>query len=207
MMRNYSSRLIAIAVAATMLSACGKSSNVSTESSGTGAAPAGGAVLVAAGTDFYGRLQQPIGSKTSKDGDTFTLAQTDTMLHHDAALHGSVIDGHLENISPAGLGKKPAMTIIFDDITMPDGTKAPVDVQLVSANAFDAKTHHLRTIGLMIGGAMAAHAVTHGHGGMMGAAAGYVMSQELKTDIAVPAGTVLELKFKAPVTSAAPASQ
>jgi len=202
MTHNYNSRLIAIAAAATLLSACGKSSNVSTQSSGAGNAPAGGTVLVAAGTDFYGRLQQPIGSKTSHDGDTFTLAQTDTMLHHDAALHGSVIDGHLDNISAAGLGKKPSMTVIFDDIKMPDGTKAPIDVQLVSANAFDAKTHRLRTIGLMIGGAMAAHAVTHGHAGLMGAAAGYVMSQEMKTDISVPAGTVLELKFKTPATTA-----
>src|SRR5579863_1676626 len=202
MTHNYNSRLIAIAAAATLLSACGKSSNVSTQSSGAGNAPAGGTVLVAAGTDFYGRLQQPIGSKTSHDGDTFTLAQTDTMLHHDAALHGSVIDGHLDNITAAGLGKKPSMTIIFDDIKMADGTKAPINVQLVSANAFDAKTHRLRTIGLMIGGAMAAHAVTHGHGGLMGAAAGYVMSQEMKTDISVPAGTVLELKFKTPATTA-----
>jgi hypothetical protein len=35
----------------------------------------------------------------------------------------------------------------------------------------------------------------------MGAAAGYVLSQELKTDISVPAGTVIELRFKTPVMS------
>jgi hypothetical protein len=185
--------------AAIVLAACAKSQPVATQSSGS-TATTGGTVLVAAGTDFYGKLQQPIGTKTSKDGDTFTLVDTDTLFHKNPALQGAVISGHLTGISAAGPMKKPAMTIVFDRIQMPDGTKAPLDVQLVSANAFEPKTHHLRTIGLMIGGAMAGH-MANKHGGLVGAAAGYVLSQELRTDIAVPAGTVIELRFKAPVTS------
>ena len=55
----------------------------------------------------------------------------------------------------------------------------------------------------MIAGAMAGHAVAshtgHSGGGLVGAAPGYVLSQQLKTDIAVPAGTVIELKFTSPV--------
>lgn len=195
-----------IVLAVLLLAGCAKSAPVTTQSSGSGAAT-GGAVIVAANTDFYGRLQQPIGSKTSKDGDKFTLVQTDTFLHKNPALHGAIIEGHLDGVTPAGPMRKPSMTIVFDDIRMPDGTKAPIDVQLVSVNAFEPKTHHLRTIGLMIGGAIAGHEMAKhsgtSHGGMMGAAAGYVMSQELKTDIAVPAGTVLELRFKAPVTAGA----
>lgn len=191
-----------VAAAALLLFGCAKSAPVTTENSGAATgAPAGGTVLVAAGTDFYGKLQQPIGSKTSKNGDTFSLAQTDTLLHKLPALHGAVIDGHLDNIQAAGPMRKPAMTIVFDDIRLPDGTKQTVNVQILSLNAFEPKTHHLRTIGLMIGGAMAGHAVSKSHGGLMGAAGGYVLSQTLKTDIAVPAGTVIELQFKAPVTT------
>lgn len=186
------------------LAACGHHSNVTTQSAGAGAS-SGGTTVVPAGTDFYGRLQQPISTKTSHDGDTFVLSQTDTFLHKNAALHGSVIDGHLENVRSAGPMRNPALTIVFDDIRMADGTKAPIDVKLESMKAFEPKTHHLRTLGMMIGGAIAGHEVAkrtgRSHGGLVGAVGGYALSQTLKTDITVPAGTVIEVKFQHPATN------
>ena len=77
-------------------------------------------------------------------------------------------------------------------------------MQLITLQAFSPKTHHLRTIGMMIAGAVAGHVVARRtgrrHGALLGAARGYALSQTLKTDIAVPAGTVLEVRFKSPVT-------
>ncbi len=211
--------LIATAMCAAIalpLAGCGKSSNVSTQSAGS-AAPAGsGPAVVTAGTVYYGKLKQEISSKKSHDGDTFVLVQTDTLVHKNPALNGSQIEGHLENVTPAGMGRKPGMTIVFDDIRMPDGTTAPVNVQLISANEFDAKSHKLRTIGLMIGGAVAGHTVAgKKHGGMMGAAGGYALSQQMKTDIDVKPGTVVQVKFlsdanangNANTASSTPASQ
>lgn len=197
---------IAAALLALALPACGHKADVTTRNSGqTTAGATGGTTLVAEGTQYYGRLQQPISTKTSHDGDTFALTETDTMLHKNPALHGATIDGHVENVRQAGPMRKPGMTLVFDDIRMPDGTKAPVDVKLESMGAFQPKTHHLRTMGMMIGGAIAGHeAAKHmggSHGGLIGAAGGYALSQTLKTDISVPAGTVLKLKFEAPVMS------
>ncbi|HEY8297531.1 MAG TPA: hypothetical protein VIG32_05870 [Candidatus Baltobacteraceae bacterium] len=205
--------LAAVAALASGLAGCGRHSDVTTQSAGSNAAPgtSGGPVLVAAGTDFYGKLQQPIGTKTSKDGDAFALAQTDTLLHKNPALHGATIDGHLENVHAAGPLHNPAMTIVFDDIRMPDGTKALVNVQLVSFKNFEPKSHHLRTLGMMVGGAIAGHEIAKhtgkSHGGLMGAVGGYAVSQTLKTDIAVPTGTVIEVRFKQPVTAQAGSSQ
>ena len=187
--------------AAIAVTACAKSAPVSTQSSGGSSSSAGGTVVAAAGSDFYGKLQQPIGTKISKDGDTFSIVGTNTLFHKNASLEGAVISGHVDNVTPAGPMRKPAMTLVFDNIALPSGVKEPVDVELVSANAFEPKTHHLRTIGLMIAGAVAGHAVSKSHGGLAGAAAGYVLSQELKTDISVPAGTMIELRFKQPVMS------
>jgi hypothetical protein len=196
---------VAIGVALLCLGGCGHhASNVTTQSAGAGQQVAGGTTVVAAGTDYYGKLEQPIGSKTSKDGDTFAIDETRS---NDPALKGATIDGHLEGVQAAGPMRNPKMTIVFDDIRLPDGTKAPVDVQLLTLHAFSPRTHHLRTIGLMIGGAVAGHEVavhTGGHhGALLGAAGGYALSQQLKTDIAVPAGTVLEVRFKSPATSGA----
>jgi hypothetical protein len=200
-----------IVIFTALLVACGRSSNVSTTSAGQNAAqPQSGRVVAAAGTIFYGKLQEPISSKTSHDGDRFELQQTDTLMHKAPQLHGAIIEGHLENVQAAGPMRKPGMTVVFDDIVLPDGTKEPVNVQLLSMHAFDAKTHHLRTIGMMIGGALAGHMMRSktGHGNaLLGAAGGYVLSQTLKTDISVPAGSVLQLRFRSPVTQSGSATQ
>ncbi|MEO6834370.1 MAG: hypothetical protein ABI231_00450 [Candidatus Tumulicola sp.] len=196
----------AAALLALVLAGCAHHSDVSTKSAGANVAGAGGGtMLVAAGTDFYGKLQQPIGTKTSHDGDRFALVEADTLFHKNAALHGAVIDGHVDNVGAAGPLHNPKITLVFDDIRMPDGTKAPIDVQLESFKAFEPKSHHLRTLGMMAGAAIAGHELAKrtgtSHGGLMGAAGGYALSQTLKTDIAVPAGTVIEVKFKAPATT------
>jgi outer membrane lipoprotein SlyB len=72
-------------------------------------------------------------------------------------------------------------------------------------NKFEPKSHHMRTLGLMIGGAIAGHEVAkhtgRRHGGLIGAVGGYALSQSLKTDITVPAGTVIEVKFEKPATT------
>lgn len=202
---------LAAAVLALSLGACGRHSDVSTKSAGANTAGAsGGTTLVAAGTDFYGKLQQPIGTKISHDGDTFALAETDTLFHKNPALHGAIIDGHVEDVGAAGPLRKPKITLVFDDIRMPDGSKAPVDVALLSFKAFEPNSHHLRTLGMMAGGAIAGHEMAKrtgtSHGGLMGAVGGYAVSQTLKTDIAVPAGTVIEVKFKAPATAGSASS-
>ena len=202
----YFGRRTALAgcLAIAILAACGHSNNVTTRSAGAGRSANGGTTVVAAGTEFYGKLERPIGSKMSKDGDTFSLDETRAA---DPALKGAIVDGHLEELQSAGPMRNPKMTVVFDDVRMTDGTKLPVNVQLVNLKAFSPQTHHMRTIGMMIGGAIDGHdlAAKTGtkHAALMGAASGYALSQQLKTDIVVPAGTVLEIKFLSPVQSPA----
>lgn len=192
-------RLVAVLAAAVSLAACGHRA-VNTENAGGTSASAGGQVVVNAGTAYYGKLDKAIGTKVSHDGDAFTLTHTDTLLHKNPALDGAVIDGHVENVRAAGPMRNPAMTIVFDDIRLPDGSKEPVNASIVSWKQFDPKTHHLRTIGMMVGGAIAGHMAHRRHGGVLGAAGGYALSQTLKTDVEVPAGTIVELRLNAPVT-------
>lgn len=187
-MRRSAIALTLVAVCATALTACGKSSNVSTASS-SAAPAASGAVVAAAGSTFRGKLQQEISTKKSHDGDRFTIVS-----------NGQTVDGHLENVQPAGLGKKPSMVIVFDDLKTADGTTAaPIDVTIVNMGAFNAKSHHFRTFGMVVGGAiaghMAAHAVHAKHGGLAGAASGYMLSQQMKTDVDVRPGTTVVLRF------------
>lgn len=189
----------AASIAAFALAACGHKSAVTTENAG-GNAPAGGAVVAPKGTVFYAKLDKAIGTKVSTDGQTFTLVQTDTLFHKNPELAGAVVDGHVENVHAAGPMHNPSMTIVFDDIQLPDGTKEPVSLRILSTNEFDPKTHHMRTIGLMIGGAVAGHMTHRKHGAALGALGGYALSQTLKTDVEVPAGSIVELRLNQPVT-------
>ncbi|MBV8154867.1 MAG: hypothetical protein JOY98_10620 [Candidatus Eremiobacteraeota bacterium] len=193
----------ALPAVALALAACGHKSAVTTESAG-GTAPQAGTIVAGKGTVFYGKLDKAVGTKISHDGDTFTLTESDTLFHKTPALAGAIVDGHVENVHAAGPMRNPSMTIVFDDLRLPDGTKEPVSLTIVSTKEFDPKTHHLRTIGLMLGGAVAGHiAAKHAgarHGGMMGALGGYALSQTLKTDVEVPAGSLVELRLNAPVT-------
>lgn len=192
-------QLVAALTAAVLLAACGHRA-VSTQNAGGTNTTAGGPVVAKAGTAFYGKTDEAIGTKVSHDGDAFTITHADTFFHKNPALDGDVIDAHLENVRAAGPMRNPAMTIVFDDIRFPDGTKEPINASIVSWKQFDPKTHHMRTIGLMIGGAVAGHMTHRHHGGLLGAAGGYALSQTLKTDVEVPAGTIVELRLNQPVT-------
>jgi hypothetical protein len=114
--------------------------------------------IVEAGTYFYGKLDRSIGTKKNKNGDGFTLVETTS---RPFSLAGSEIDGHLANVRPAGAARSAEMTLVFDDIRTFDGTTAPVNVELLSAEALSPKTP--------------------------------------QADIALPARTVLEVRFKSPV--------
>jgi len=201
-MKRSAIALILVALSASTLTACGRSSNVSVGTSSAAPAASGGTVVITAGTTFRGKLQQEISTKKNHDGDRFSIAGKD-----------QTVEGHLENVSAAGLGKKPSMVIVFDDVKMPDGTTAtPVDVKIVNVGAFDAKSHHFRTFGMVVGGAIAGHVAASAaktkHGGLAGAASGYVLSQEMKTDVDVRPGTVVVLKFnKDAVSGATPSAQ
>lgn len=192
-------RFIAAVAAAVLLAACGHRA-VSTQNAGGTVSNVGGEVVARAGTPFYGKLDKAVGTKVSHDGDTFTLTHADTLFHKNPALDGAVIDAHVESVHAAGPMHNPSMTIVFDDIRLPDGTKEPVNASILSWKEFDPKTHHLRTIGMMVGGAIAGHMTHRAHGGLLGAAGGYALSQTLKTDVEVPAGTIVELRLNAPVT-------
>ncbi len=188
-MRRSAIAFTLIALCATSLTACGKSSNVTTGNSTAAPAANGGSVVAQAGSTFRGKLQQEISTKKNHDGDRFTISGKD-----------GTVDGHLENVQAASFGKKPSMVIVFDEFKSPDGTTAtPIDVKIVNMGAFGAKSHRLRTFGMVVGGAIAGHMAAnaaHGkHGGVAGAASGYMLSQQMKTDVDVRPGTTVVLKF------------
>ena len=155
------------------------------------------ATVIKKGTEIDGVLMQTLSSKTNHNGDKFTLSPKDGFWHKNPPqLKGGTIEGHLENVTPAGPTHKATMTVIVDDVRLAGGQVLPLPVKLVSFTVFEPQTHHIRDAGIIIGGYVAGHmAAGKNHGGLAGAAAGVALVSTLKSDITAKAGTVVKLKL------------
>ncbi len=152
------------------------------------------------GTEFEARLNTELNTKRLHDGDTFTLTEHEGFFHHaPPALRGATIDGHVENVAAARMGHGASMNVFFDDVKLADGTTAPLDAKVTSTKALEPKTHHLRDLGLIVGGAVVGHKVAASrgmkHGGLAGAAGGFALATSLKSDIDVKRGAILHLRL------------
>jgi hypothetical protein len=160
-------------------------------------------VITKKGALIEAKVTTPISSKTSQSGDPFSLQITDSLFHHHPELKGAVVDGHLENVTPASATHKATLSLIFDDITFGDGGKEPISVVVNKLSQVEPKTHHIRDIGIIVGGAVAGHIVSkktgHGGGTLAGAAAGFALVSSLKSDIVIKPGTIIQLKLKADI--------
>ena len=157
-------------------------------------------ILTKHGAEIDARLATPISTKTSQSGDPFKLSVTDLLFVHHPELKGATIDGHLENVTPAGPTHKATMNVIFDDITFADGRSEPISVALKNMSAFEPHTHHIRDMGIIVGSAVVGHIASkklgHGGGTLAGAAAGFVIVSGLKSNIVIKPGTLVKLRLQ-----------
>jgi len=164
---------------------------------------ASGGTLAPSGARIQARFDQEISSKTAQNGDKFTMTEHEGVFHKaPAALRGAKISGHVENVVPASHSHKAAMNVIIDDITLANGTTEPVQAKVTSLKSIEPHTHHIRDVGLVLGGAVAGHmAAGRHHGGLAGAAGGFALATGLKSNIDVKRGTLVDLKLTAPVVA------
>jgi hypothetical protein len=164
-----------------------------------GIAGAQGAPLTKKGSEIDARVQTALSTKTSHNGDPFTLTETDLIFVHHPELKGATIEGHLEDVVAASSTHKASMNVIFDDIKFADGRTEPIFIGVRNMSAFEPRTHHLRDMGLIVGSAVAGHIVSkktgHGGGTLAGAAAGFAIASAMKSDIVIKSGTIVKLKL------------
>jgi hypothetical protein len=164
-----------------------------------GIAGAQGAPLTKKGSEIDARVQTALSTKTSHNGDPFTLTETDLIFVHHPELKGATIEGHVEDVVAASSTHKASMNVIFDDIKFADGRTEPIFIGVRNMSAFEPRTHHLRDMGLIVGSAVAGHIVSkktgHGGGTLAGAAAGFAIASAMKSDIVIKSGTIVKLKL------------
>jgi hypothetical protein len=177
------------------------------------AVPAQTTVLAHKGAQLDGTLNDTLDSGKDQSGKTFTLTEHEGIFVKNPALKGATIDGHVENVTPANGVKlqKASMSIIIDDIKLPDGTIiSPVQIGLKSLKDLEPKTHKLRDSAIIVGSAVTGHIVskkTGKNGGTLaGAATGFALVNTMKSNIVIKRGTLIRMKVNADIQPASAAS-
>jgi len=171
--------------------------------------PAQTTVLAHKGAQLDGTLNETLDSGKDQSGKTFTLTEHEGIFVKNPPLKGATIDGHLENVTPANGTKlqKASMSIVIDDIKMPDGTIiSPVQIGIKSLKDLEPKTHKLRDSAIIVGSAVAGHFVskkTGKKGGTLaGAATGFALVNTMKSNIVLKRGTLIRMRVNEDIVPA-----
>ena len=163
---------------------------------------AAGAVTIDGGSQVSGTLQNELSSKTSKDGDTFTVV-TNSVPTTDGQNVSATVYGHVSQVVPQGLTKKAHINLTFDRISLSDGSSAPIDAKLVSMQS-KQKTNAAAAIGAVVIGDVLGNwigkSMQSNIGGIIGAGTGVLYAATMTSDVVVPQGSVVTLQFNQPVT-------
>ncbi len=177
------------------------------------AVPAQTTVLARKGAQLDGTLNDTLDSGKDASGKTFSLTEHEGIFVKNPSLKGATIDGHIENVSPANgiKGQKATMSIVLDDIKMPDGSLiSPVQLSIKSLKDLEPKTHKIRDSMVIVGSAVAGHFVSNktGHKGgtLAGAATGFALVNTMKSNIVLKRGTLVRMRVNADIVPSAPAS-
>jgi hypothetical protein len=171
------------------------------------------ASTVPAGTKFEVDVPAEISTGKNQTQDRFVMPVVNPLVGGDPTLKGAKVAVHLESVVKAARGKKAQMNLVFDEITLKDGTTQPLDVKLLNTKVeTKTKGKFLKNAGIVLGGAVAGKFIgdktNKKHGGLAGAAAAtaFVLASP-GGEVVIKKGTDLELKLNRPLTLAlAPAA-
>lgn len=187
--------------------------SASKPSSSTAAAkPAGPRTYtVAAGTSISVQLPAQISTKTAKVGDRVSANLTNDLVvdGRTIAKAGALLQGQVTEVVSGSnkIGGTPKIALAFDNLTLADGSDAPISGHLTQVSEkSDTARDTAKIAGGAVAGAVIGHQVSGGDkgkviGGLLGAAVGTIAAKETGTEVVLPAGTVLGFTLDQPITT------
>jgi hypothetical protein len=163
------------------------------------------------GTSMNVRLNETLGSRSSREGDQFTATVVNPVIAQDGSVAipaGAVLYGHITGLHNASLPtEQGVIRLNFDNLSFNgrsypfSGSIASVNVQNQPTNVTSSSTARSAATGAAAGAVLGA-IVSGGElskiitGGLLGAAAGTVISlgQGGGTQAVIPAGSVMEVR-------------
>jgi hypothetical protein len=168
-----------------------------------------------AGATLSTTLDQSLGTKVSKAGDTFTATVASTLYASDGSVvvpAGAKIDGRVTALDDSDNATEPALIRLAFDRLRFNGQSYPFTAAVVQSSPVQTTTSPSsadRTKQIVIGGAVGAAlgALISGNdmkkiiiGGALGAAAGSVVSLGTEVNATLPAGSLMTVQSTQTVT-------
>ncbi|MEH2112440.1 hypothetical protein [Nostoc sp.] len=162
-------------------------------------------ISVPAGASFETVLKQEISTVKSQNNDRFVLEIKNSSIGASKVLQDGQIQGHLEDVVKAAKGKKASLHLVFDDISLKNGSSYPIDATLVNTK-LETKTKgkFIQNAGIILGGTIAGRFLgdkaKFKHGGLAGgaAAAAFVLSSP-GGEVVLKKGTNIKLQLKSAI--------
>ncbi len=160
-------------------------------------------VTLSAGTQLNVTTDSELDSGSAQVGDAFSAHVQPPFPYGNNALAGAVVIGHVVQVQKAGQGTKPGIALRFDSLRLADGSSAPINAVVSDAQPKAKMKNGARVAaytlgGLIVGNVLAKTVFGSGakQGGLIGAAGGFLIGNNYKSDITFPANSAMTIKMQ-----------
>lgn len=156
------------------------------------------------GETLTAQVQNTLDTGKAYAGERFTARVVPPYPRGDTDLANAVVNGEVTKVVAAGQGRKPELYLSFNSITLQNGTSYPLNAQMTDA-AQKKQTRNgghvaLTTLGGLIAGNIIGKTIFHTNaGGLLGAAGGFLVGYNKKSNIVLKSGSNVTLTLTRPL--------
>ncbi|MHB8140540.1 MAG: hypothetical protein ACYDHD_04670 [Vulcanimicrobiaceae bacterium] len=168
----------------------------------TAAASAQSVLTLYKGAQITAQMNNTISTGSAHVGDQFTMNVVPPYPSGNPAYAGATVTGQVVKVIPAGQGRKPVLQLQFESLRLSDGTIVGINASMASTPVNQKQELRnggrvaLTTVGGMILGNIIGKTIFHtGGGGLLGAAGGFLYGYNMKSNVQLPAGSMVTLNM------------
>ena len=156
------------------------------------------------GTTLNVQFQNTLNSGNSYAGEHFTARVVEPYPNDDATFANAIVNGTVISAQAAGQGRNPKLQLSWDSVTLQNGASYPLSAEMTTggpkAQSRNGGHVALTTIGGMIAGNIIGKTIFHSSaGGLLGAAGGFLVGYNKKSNVQVNPGDQVQLTLTRPL--------
>jgi hypothetical protein len=150
------------------------------------------------------QMNDTIDSGDAYAGERFTARLVAPYPNDDMTFANAVVNGRVIKVIPAGQGRNPELHFAWESITLQNGTSYPINAEMTQGGPQQQNRNAghvaLTTIGGMIAGNILGKTIFHTNaGGAIGAAGGFLVGYNKKSNIKMQQGQNFQLTLTRPL--------
>jgi hypothetical protein len=150
------------------------------------------------------QMNDNIDSGSAYAGERFTAHLVAPYPNDDVTFANAVVNGRVIKVVPAGQGRNPELHFAWESITLQNGTSYPINAEMTQGGPQQQNRNAghvaLTTIGGMLAGNIIGKTIFHTNvGGAVGAAGGFLVGYNKKSNIQMKQGQNFQLTLTRPL--------